>query len=300
VRHIFGRAGNLLAGQYWTTWGDEGAIPKALGTDLRPAGALFNRPVQLRLAFPSDLGWVTTFAIEQAITTDFALPAPGDTVLQRYPDFALRWRYFDGDFASLSFGALARAMGIEHANGVEEFAVGWGFSAATRLRTTPCGALMLGFVGGEGLAGSIWGLSPGSSSAALSAPLPAGGEFIPTANYGAYVGYQQIWSERLKSSFAYGFAHADLTSQLAPLTDESSHNAWANLIYQVNDSFGLGLEYAYGTSEALNGVSGDNHRLLLVVALRTSQKSRQQGAALTDADATFAPGDTGPSRFSRL
>jgi hypothetical protein len=309
VRHAYARVGNIIAGQYWTAWGDEGALPKALGTDLRPAGSVFDRPAQVRIAFPHG-PLVTTFAVQRPLNGDFTPVSITDTILQRWPDFAARIRYFDGDFASVSVGSLLRVMGIEGLAGQEDFAVGWGISATARFRVGASGAAMLGCVGGEGIAGTVYGLSPSGSAGGPSAVAMAGGRLLPLENIGAYVGYQQIWMSNCQSSFAYGYSLAEGTPAMPALAVRKTHNAWANLIYQLNESFAFGIEYSYGKLEALDNTPGENHRFLFVIALTTSKRADRQagipGAPESIPSLNMLPGaeplpaDTGASRFSRL
>lgn len=313
VRHAFGRASfariNVLAGSYWTTWGDEGTIPKSINSiNGFPAGANTATGVpQLRFAIPSDCGLVTTFAIQRPLAGGIVLRgAPNeDVVLQRYPDLAARLRYFDGDFFSLSCGALVHIMGRENAADNEDFAAGWGLSAATRFRTGQCGALMLGIVGGEGVGRSIFGLADSFAAAASSSR-----DLIPLNAYGTYVGYQHQWTAYMLTTLAYGIAQGDDAIANFGKT-RTAQDAWANVIYKANDNFAFGFQYEYGDRELANGDSGDNHRLSLVVSVTTGQKDKSRGDV---ADRMLSPladqsvrdevrrsaADTGVSRFSRL
>ena len=309
VRHAFGRANfrtvNVLAGSYWTTWGDEGAIPKSINSiNGFPAGANTVASVpQLRLAFPTENGWVTSVAIQQPQPAgNIALTAASDKVLQRYPDLAARIRYFDGDFFSFSVGGIVHALGRENVAGTENFATGWGVSATTRFRTSQCGALMLGTVGGKGVAGSIFGLSDTLAAGT------SGGNLVALNNYGAYAGYQHEWTEYMLSTVAYGIAQGDGT--LAGTTHKSQ-NSWMNLIYKANDNFAFAVQYEYGDRAIVDNNSGDNHRISLVVSVTTGQKEKSNGdaavRAMPQADAVVrenirsnVPRDSGASRFPRL
>ena len=307
VRHAFARVGDrqiaLIAGKYWTAWGDEGAVPKALGTDLRPAGAVFYIPAQLRVAFSGPCGWVSTFALESPLNGDFEPVHPKDTVLQRYPDLTARLRYCDGEYASFSVGTLVRAMGSEAPNSHEAFAVGWGVSTAGRFAVGHCGAIMLGFVGGEGIAGAIYGLSPSTAAGGPSALGVAGDRLIPLTNYGTYIAYEHLWSDQFEASVAYGYAFGEGTPEL---TERKTQNAFANLIYKHSDNLAIGVEYAYGTYDtydvAKGRTSGDNHRVLFVVALTTAKTlaERRRRASQADLPTLPVPSDSGKSKFSRL
>jgi hypothetical protein len=315
VRQAFGRANftriNVLAGSYWTAWGDEGTIPKSLNSiNGFPAGANTAASVpQLRFAIPFESGWVATVAVQQPLRGNIALRgAPNDDVaLTRYPDFAGRIRYFDNDFFSLSVGGLVHIMGRENVANVEDFAAGWGVSGATRFRVGESGALMLGVVGGKGIAGSIFGLSSDSLAAGTS----SNGSLIALSNYGTYAGYQHQWSDSLISTVAYGFAQGQGTPGSAGKT-QTAQNAWANFIYKVNGNFAFGLEYQFGNRELVNGSTGQDHRVTLVVSVTAGQNNKvSSSAAVKNLAPNTAdivqqtvrqnvPSDSGASRFPRL
>jgi hypothetical protein len=309
VRNAYGRVSyatlNVLAGSYWTTWGDEGTIPKSLNSDdTFPVGANTESNVpQLRFAIPTGCHCVTTFAIQDPRSGAISL-GPDDVVLHRYPDLAARIRYFDGDFASLSLGAIWHVIGRDDFAGNEDFESGWGISAATRFRTSPCGALMAGAVVGEGISGSIFGLSD------TFAARTDNHDLILLANYGAYLGYQHDWSPCLITTAAYGFAQGE-GSRTDPDNTRTVQNAWINAIYKVNYNFAFGLQYEFGDREQNDGDRGENHRIGLVVSIRTgSEKASGESAARSlSADTADAvreevrkgvPTDSGASRFSRI
>ncbi len=316
IRHAFGRVNlatvNVLAGTYWTTWADEGTIPKSItGDQSLPAGVNTQSGVaQLRFAIPTESGWVTSFAIQQP-APDIVAPGPiamnNYEALHRYPDLAARIRYFDGDFFSLSCGGIVHIIGREGDLGDENFATGWGLTAATRFRTSECGGLMLGVVGGKGIAGSIFGLSD-----AVTADTSAGGGLEAVTSYGAYVGYQHQFAENVLSTVAYGFAHGGDTT--VNLTTRTSQNVWANIIYQVNESFGYGFQYDYGDRNPVNGVYGDDHRFTLIVSVTMGHGNKVNGNAaaaavsgdsadvgsLRDEIRQNVPAETGRSKFRRL
>jgi hypothetical protein len=316
VRQAYGRASfakiNVLAGSYWTAWGDEGTIPKSLNSvNGFPAGAntLASVP-QLRFAIPSESGWVTTLAVQQPQTGNIALRgAPNNDVpLLRYPDFAGRIRYFDNDFFSVSVGGLVHIMARENVANAEDFATGWGVSGASRFRVGECGALMGGVAGGKGIAGSIFGLAADSLSAGTS----SSGNLIALSNYGTYAGYQHEWSDSLLSTVAYGVAQGQGTAASAGKT-HTVQNAWANFIYKVNGNFAFGLEYQYGDRDLVNGNSGQDHRVTLVVSVTAGQNNKASGAtavknlpsavadtAVRESIRQSVPTDSGVSRFPRM
>jgi hypothetical protein len=230
-----------------------------------------------------------------------------DVVLQRYPDIAARLRYFDGDFFSVSFGAIMHVMGRENVALNEDFTTGWGVAGATRFRTGDCGALMLGAVGGRGIAGSIFGLASDSLAAGTSAD----GELVGLGNYGGYAGYQHQWADNLISTLAYGFAQGERTAA-NPEKTRRVQNGWANVIYKANPNFAFGVQYDYGSRDLVDHASGDDHRVMLVVSVISGQNDKSSGDtavatmapsagdSLRDEIRRSIPTDSGVSRFPRM
>lgn len=255
----------------------------------------------MRFAVPFENGWVTTLAIQEPTSDDFAL-APDAVDLQRAPELAGRLRYFDDDFFSVSLGGMLRFMGQEALNGDEDFTTGWGLSATTRMRVTDNGALMMGAVGGQGISGAITGMS--DTFAAVPA---ANGELESLANYGMYGGFQYHWTDYAYSTIAYGIAQGEGNS-----TDEeetqTAQNGWVNLIYRVSEGFAFGLEYQYGERELVNGDSGDNHRVSLVVSLTAAPRTQTAASAspapapmiMPDGTQSFAPDSVAPAPVQPL
>ncbi len=311
IRQAFGRIQlstiNVLAGSYWTAWGDEGTIPKSISLiGGFPAGS---QPIdgvpQLRFGIPFGDGWVTTLALQQPLTGDFDL-RDTDVVLHRYPDIAARLRYYDGDFFSASLGGYFRIFGRENTPRDEQFERGWGVATTTRFRLTEQGAFMLGGVFGEGIAGTIYGLST-----SLSSETSLSGDLTALRNYGGYVGYQHQMKENLLATLAYGIAQSEgHTTNFEPT--RSAQNAWANVIYLMNENFAFGVQYDYGVRDLANGASGENHRFSFIVSVAIGVKDKASAESMlralpsSQADAIRSevqqavPQERGASRFRRM
>jgi len=282
IRQAFLRVNNLLAGLYWTNWGDEGALPRSIMDNTTAAGALYDRRVpQIRLAIPDCGGrLVTSYSIQQPVVRDFTLVDPNDDVrLQRYPDLTARIRYFDGDYNSFSIGGIIRQLGREDINRDEDFVTGWGITAATRFRVGRCRTVQAGCFGGQGVGESAFGLQRTLSAAGPTNTFAAGGRLTVLDNYGGYVGYQRRWSQNVETNFAYGYVQADGTAFMPGESARKGQNAWCNLITRLNDNFAIGLEYHYGQFETLARQRRDNHRFHFVLQLTTSPPENRSSAA---------------------
>ncbi|MBC8114457.1 MAG: hypothetical protein H7062_08780, partial [Candidatus Saccharimonas sp.] len=278
VRHAYGRADlaniNLLAGTYWTAWGDEGTLPRSLNMNTTAAGTIYQFGVpQLRLATALNNNWLASVAIQAPLVSTIDPTNPNDPgppnpepnfVLQRYPDLAMRLQYLDTEtkYNTFSVGGLVRGLGIETFAGDEQIRTAWGVTANGRMMIAESSAIQGGVVGGRGLADDIFGLQA-FNGAALSAT----NQLQLQSNCGAYMGFTQLVSDSMQLNLAYGLARGDSTTAVAPNgTFHKVQNAWANLIYRRTEELSIGLEYHWGENE-IAGMSGGNHRILLAVQI---------------------------------
>jgi hypothetical protein len=210
-------------------------------------------------------------AIEDPYKNDFT--APG-TKLTRWPSFAGNVVFQgDNDVDRLQLSALVRTLGFQDAIGVEHFETAWALSAYARLATVidedRLGGAFVGIAGGDGVGQYIHGVG---SSAVFG-----NGQFSTVEGLGAYVGYQRQWvtagNWELGANAAYGYAMLNARSFMDSKTNEELHEAWANLIVYPNKNVALGLEYHYGDRETLAAGNGENHRIMLVVAIATGRKT---------------------------
>ena len=266
VRQAFGRVGNLLAGEYWSTFGDWAALPRSIIKDKAPAGAIY-RPSQalLQYAWTWESGWSIGGAIEQPTTSDFSLIQSTDVRLQRWPDLVVRLqRQHPDEWGGSQLAVLVRSMGVEDEHHVEHFATGWGVSGTTRFRTWGNDNLRLGAVGGEGIGSYIFGLNAYQCAAA-----PEAGHLRTLPNYGAFIGYQNYWTSTIWSNYVYGYALVDPLPGMPATATRQTQNAWVDLIWNVKTGVAFGLEYGYGTREARDHSYGDNHQVQVSLQIGT-------------------------------
>lgn len=210
-------------------------------------------------------------AIEDPFTADFSVPG---TKLTRWPTLAGNLVFQgENDVDRLQLSALVRTLGFQDAVGVEHFETAWALSAYARLATVidqdRLGGAFLGIAGGDGVGQYIHGVG---SSAVFD-----NGQFSTVEGLGAYIGYQRQWvtagNWEFGANIAYGYAMLNARSFMAATTNEELHEAWANLIVYPNKNVALGLEYHYGDRETLAAGNGENHRIMLVVAIATGRKT---------------------------
>ena len=260
-RQIYGRVGNLLGGEYYSSFTDNGTLPQSIVSNAAPAGAVANPKVaQLQFARLFASGLLVGVAIENPNASDFTLVTPTDTRLQRVPDFVGRIRYQPLDaWGSLQAAILLRDFGYEEVSTVERFtSVAVSFSSNARFKIWGDDNVRLGVVGGQGAGARIFGLT-----AAQVAAGPEGGNLVPLQNVGTFASYQHFWLEELWSNVAYGYAFADVTETMVDAT-RIAHNGWVNLIWNnASGKVALGVEYQFGQQEVGDGRLGINHHIQL-------------------------------------
>jgi len=259
-RQIYGRAGNWLGGEYYTSFSDSGTLPQSIVPDGSPAGAI-NDPsvVQLQYVKLYQSGVLVGVAIENPTLGDFSLVDPDDARLHRIPDLITRVRYQPLDsWGSWQGAMLLRHFGYQELGGDEHFTPAVSFSSNMRFKVYDDNNVRMGVVGGEGAGNRIFGLNVHPIAGG-----PVNGDLEALENYGAYASYQHYWNKCLLSNAAYGYAFADTTPGMGTFSRESQ-NGWVNLIWNnPNGKIAIGLEYQFGELEVGDGSHGFNHHIQL-------------------------------------
>lgn len=267
----------LVGGQTFTTFSDNRALPFSIVNDGTPAGAVFRRQAQLRLVRDRGNGFNTAIAIENPTSDDFVLPEPSgsdapdrNVALQRYPDVVARWQWIrpsgeQYEIDRFQIAGLLRGLGYEEVNGAEHFVLGWGISAMARFRIYCENNIQIGAVVGEGLGRYLFGF--GADADQVAAGPDAANDLVAVGSFGAHVGYQHHLTDILSANLAYGYAHADTTDAMVG-SIETTHNAWANIVFAVSPKFHMALEYQYGYAVATGQEQGENNRIQLTFTYR--------------------------------
>jgi porin-like protein/outer membrane DcaP-like protein len=91
--------------------------------------------------------------------------------------------------------------------------------------------------------------------------------FKPVFGYSANGGYQHWWTPNLRSTFAAGFAHQDVSSQLIGPTQAISNNkelwnAFVNLVWNPVAFITTGVQYMYGKRTVISNAKGTENVLI--------------------------------------
>jgi hypothetical protein len=91
--------------------------------------------------------------------------------------------------------------------------------------------------------------------------------FKPVFGYSANGGYQHWWTPNLRSTFAAGFAHQDISSQLigpnqAIAANKELFNAFVNLVWNPVAFITTGVQYMYGQRRVVSNAKGNENVLI--------------------------------------
>jgi hypothetical protein len=276
ARTYFGDTGALL-GKAETVFGDLGSAPMLVAHGGLPIGSVgivdestngFDSVAQFRLT----RHWVndrleSTVSVEEQNELGDIESAATDADMHAWPSFAARLRWSGtNEFDSYQVSALARPIGLIDANFDEHARTGWGLAGIARFcDSAKANAMYIGFVGGEGIGGYVYG-------DALGAVIDGNGLIDLLSVFGAYVGYQRVWtqtdaSHNLSSNIAYGFVAGDDSGPMD--SNRKLHQTWCNLLWNATGGAAFGIEYQYALREIVAGNSGDNHRFMFVAEFST-------------------------------
>ena len=230
---------------------------------------------QIRVQYRSSPGIEWSFALEDPLQfsqSDFALPADA-VYLSRWPNLATRLMLSSSDDCSeakLQMSSLIRPLGFEDAGRTTHFDTGWGLAAYLQLTDkVNRNAFYAGVAGGEGVGQYIRGVSVSAGGNGTTDPFEALG------GVGAYAGVThesdlELGARmlRVESNVAYGYAHTETPGFLGSSTNVNVHQGWANIIALPTEQVGVGIEYQFASREVNDGDNGENHRFMLIVAIR--------------------------------
>lgn len=272
LRHAYGRLGNLMAGQYWSTF----MLVEMLADTLDfggPVGSTFIRQAQLRWIQPFKWGNLQ-FALENPETTilgnDGKTIAPDDDA---FPDAIVR-ATFNTAMGRFDIAAMARNLRIDQAAAYDDddnLIHGerdddmWAGAVSVGATIPTFGKDSIGFQGnyGNGLGRYIAG---NYQDAMIN---PDTGELESLTIWGGYIHYRHFWTDTLRSTLAYSYVTADNDTDYVPDTvNKTFQSVHANLIYSPVPRVDIGLEYIWAQRELENDEDTDLNRVQASVTYR--------------------------------
>jgi hypothetical protein len=253
IRHAYGSVGPLLAGQTWTTFMDEDAIPPTLDLD-EPRAYVFARQALVRWSWNRNdrLQWALAVEDPDAeIEQPVGVPGSSENAL---PDLTARLRRSWGS-SHLQLSAFVGQARFRPETGPTDDVMIWGLSFTGKATTVGSDALRFQLAYGEGLARYHGGLA--------AAPDGDGRlEAIPTIS--AMFSYLHYWNERLSSHLVGSYGKEDNPAGQSADALHAVGYAALNLVWEFAEKMSFGGEYLYGTREDKDGASGSANRLLFV------------------------------------
>lgn len=263
LRHAYGSIGNLLVGQTWATFINNGVFPDLLDNG-GSAGSLtsFRQP-QIRWTQPfsvaeTPMEFVAAVEMPRSrLRTDPAANAESFTTphADRYPDIVARVNV-NPDWGTVSVSGMARQIRTTDATtGRSEQAWGGAVSLAGKINVFEKDDIR--FMASYGNALGRYAATNTFEDAAVN----ANGDLKLVNIFAAMFSYQHFWSKDWRSTLAYGFAHADQPDFVGGGMTQQIQSAHANLLWSPVSQTTFGVEYIYMQRDALDGRDGNVHRV---------------------------------------
>ncbi|WP_281560254.1 DcaP family trimeric outer membrane transporter [Thalassomonas sp. RHCl1] len=260
IRHAYGSWGNWLLGQTWSTFVDVKSYPETINLGNAAGQTLLRQPMVRYSTSFDDFKLMTSLENPE---TDLSFADGTDNAIEqdKQPDFILRgmvnksWGHVSLQYARRQLAAF------EELDGREETAKTSGYAVAVtgKFKLPGQDDIRFSLASGKGAGRYI----QESTNAAGDLYLDADDKLNLSANdsSGGYLAYRYWWNDSWRSNFALGFARVDHSNSGKKYRYDTY---LANLLYQVNKRFLLGVEYAYGERELTSGnevFSGEIKRL---------------------------------------
>jgi hypothetical protein len=254
LRRAFVTIDNWLFGQEWTNFQILSVLPETADYVGPTEGTTFNRQVQVRytrgpfsIALENPETTVTPFGAATRIVAD-------DNTL---PDLTMRYT-FTQPWGEAAVSGIVRQLAYETTGvgAIDSSTVGWGISAAARVKVGERDDLKFMLTAGEGI-GRYVGLN-----FANDAVLDTSGELEAIPLVAGFAAYRHYWRPNWRSSLIYSFQNVDNDPALLALsTNAAAQSLRANLIWSPVPSFDVGSELSFGERELESGATGDVTRL---------------------------------------
>ena len=254
LRRAFVTVDNWLFGQEWTNFQNLAVLPDTADYIGSSEGTVFARQVQVRytrgpfsISIENPETTVTPFLGASRIIAD-------DSSL---PDLTARYAV-SRPWGEASIAGIVRQLSYETTGvgAVDTSTMGWGLSAAAKIKVGERDDLRVMVSGGEGI-GRYVGLN-----FANDAVLDASGELEAIGLIAGLVSYRHVWTPQWRSNLTWSAQNVDNDLSLMGLaTNKSAQSLRGNLIWTPLPALDLGAELMVGERELESGASGEMTRL---------------------------------------
>jgi hypothetical protein len=272
LRHAYGTFGNLLAGQTWTTFVNELAMPDTLDIS-GPVGSIKIRQPLLRWTQPFTVANVS-FDLQLAaespnsvLWTKLWSPVTPETLTtgggDRYPDIVARLNY-KPTWGALSLAGMGRQIRITPTTIQGNISIP---NVTTTNEAWGSAVSLAGKINTFELDNVRFTLNYGNAFGRYSsvdhvedAAVDVAGNLHLVNSYSAVIAYQHWWDKAWRSNLAYGFEQAEQPLFVDQNMTRQAQSVHVNLLWNPLPQATLGLEYIYGSRELLDGRNGNLHR----------------------------------------
>lgn len=254
LRRAFVTVDNWLFGQEWTNFQNIGVLPDTADYIGASEGTVFARQVQVRYTHGP-----FSISVENPETT--VTPFLGATRIiaddSSLPDVTARYAV-TRPWGEASIAGIVRQLAYETTGpgAIDSSTLGWGLSAAARIKVGERDDLRVMLSGGEGI-GRYVGLN-----FANDAVLDASGELEAIGLVAGFASYRHIWTPQWRSNLTWSAQSVDNDLSVIGLaTNKSAQSLRGNLIWTPLPALDLGAELMFGERELESGASGELTRL---------------------------------------
>lgn len=259
--------GHWLIGQDWSTFVDVASFPRDLNF-ANDTGQAFMRQGLIRYSYLWN-GWTISHALENPESDLYqdAYSSSSNSPINEYDvlwDIVHRAKY-QGKWGHVAFhGVLRRldvAIMLDEQSSVQQSKQAYGISSTGLIALGKRQKLRFHMSLGEGIGRYI---QETADAAGYLDPVTKQVKLL--SSYGGYIGYEQGWSETLRSNFNLGFVKTDWPDQIRndPSYQDASdsfHSLHTNLIWNIAPQFEVGIEYSFAQRTDLLERSGFVRRL---------------------------------------
>lgn len=250
LRHAYVEAGNWLAGQTWSNFMDESAIPPTLDFE-KPKAYIFIRHAMIRYKHALNEHSYIAFALEQPVASGQAPTGEGGTFETLLPDLTGRYRITQkwGHVQVSAFTALSR---FRPDSGDVINNVLYGGNLSGQLNLLQKDHIFFQLAGGSGI---------GRYNGGLSVEPDENNELQGIMEYALSAGYQHWWSDKFSSFAMFNYGRADFTPAQPLSNIKSLSYAAVNLLWHFIPEAYAGIEYLWGNRTDVSDASGTANRI---------------------------------------
>lgn len=257
LRHAYGSADFILAGQTWTVFSDLNSVPNTVDIDGPPTG-IGLRSVQIRYFREFQGGWKLKGSIESPnININIPDSLNIDPPTQVIPDIAasLSRKITDGH---LQLAGILRSISVRNLSGDLDFVTGYGGLFSGRFYVIKNFSVMFQALAGKGIT-SFLNLSRNNSIDVLFNPFSGGYELAHS--YGGFITLIKLFPlVNITASLTYGTVNIKEKDYQPENTFTSGNYLSLNGFWFTKFGFRAGVEYNLGYSRNKKGESGTANR----------------------------------------